>query len=108
MIDCIEIETSPWQNEIEIGEAAEMEMTLESGLCIDVEAEPSDGSEIHLILADIVDEVEADETPYDFEMEFSEAPLSLVYVGPVLPAVEVEWSTDAWFRSDGWFGSEAW
>ena len=108
MIDCIEIETNPWQNEIEIGEAEALELTIESGFDIELEAEPSDGSEIHLVIADIVDESEADNTAYDFETEFSAAPMTLVYVGPVLPTVEVEWSTDAWFHSDAWFRSEAW
>ena len=108
MIDCIEIEANPWQNEIEIGEATALELTVESGFGIELEAEPSDGSEIHLIIADIVDESEADSTEYDFETEFSSAPMTLVYVGPVLPTVDVEWSTDAWFRDDGWFNSEAW
>ena len=66
MIDCIEIEANPWQNEIEIGEATALDLTVESGFDIELEAEPSDGSEIHLVIADIVDESEADNTAYDF------------------------------------------
>lgn len=107
MNDCIEIGTEWPQSAIEL-DGYDMELTVESGFDIMVEAEFDNDSEIHLIIGDIVHESKADETEYDFEMEFSSAESNYVYVGPALPAVEVEWSTDAWFRSDGWFRSEAW
>lgn len=108
MIDCIEIETNPWQSEIEIGEDIDMEMSIEAGCSFEVEADLSDESETHLLLGDIVEESVADETEYDFGMEFSNAERAYVYVGPELPSVDAEWSTDAWFREDGWFDSEGW
>ncbi len=108
MNDCIEIGTEWPQSEIVIAEGLDMELTIESGFDVMVEAEFGDESEIHLIVGDIVEESVAEETEYDFDMEFASAETNYVYVGPALPAVEVEWSTDAWFRSDGWFRSEAW
>ena len=108
MTDCIEIETNPWQSEIEIGEDIDLEVSVEADFSVEVEAELSDESETHLLLGDIVDEFEADGTEYDFCMEFSNAERAYVYVGPELPAVDVEWSTDAWFRDDGWFDDEGW
>ena len=108
MNDLIEIGTGLPRVGIELEDSFEMELSFESGFDITVEAEFDNESEIHLIVGDIVEESLADNTEYDFEMEFSGAGTNYVYVGPALPAVEVEWSTDAWFRSDGWFRSEAW
>ena len=108
MTDCIEIGTEPWQSEVLIGEDTDMELIIESGFGIEIEAESMDDSEIHLIVGDIVEESAADETEYDFGMEFSNAERAYVYVGPELPSVDAEWSTDAWFREDGWFDSEGW
>ena len=108
MTDCIEIGNKPWQSEVLIGEDTDMELTIESGFGIEIEAEFTDDSELHLIVGDIVEESVADETEYDFGMEFSTAETAFIYVGPALPNVEVEWSTDAWFHSDAWFISEAW
>ncbi|MBQ8959403.1 MAG: hypothetical protein IJ057_13045 [Bacteroidales bacterium] len=108
MTDTIEIGTHWEDSGIVLDDGFDLEMTVESGFDIMVEAEFDDESEVHLIVGDIVDESVAAETEYDFGMEFSNAERAYVYVGPDLPAVEVEWSTDAWFRSDGWFDSEGW
>lgn len=108
MNDCIEIGTEWEQSGIEIDDGFDMELSVESGFDVEVEAEYEDDSEIHLIVGDIVEETTADEAAYDFGMEFTNAETAYVYVGPGLPTVEVEWSTDAWFREDGWFDSEGW
>ena len=47
MTDCIEIETNLWQSEIEIGEDIDLEVSVEAGFSVDVEAELSDESETH-------------------------------------------------------------
>jgi hypothetical protein len=108
MNDCIEIGTDWPQFGIVIDDGFDMELTVESGFDIMVKSEFENDSEIHIIMGDIVHESKADETEYDFEMEFSDADTSFIYVGPALPEVEVTWNSDAWFHSDGWFESEAW
>lgn len=107
MTDAIEIGTH-WEADIDVDGGFGMELTVESGFDVTVEAEFDDGSEVHLIVGDIVEESAADYTEYDFGMEFAGVANNYVYVGPALPDVEVSWSTDAWFREDGWFRSEAW
>ena len=105
---CIEIGTEWVQDGIVLDDGFGFEVSVESGLDVELEAEDGDGSEIHLVIGQIVEESVAGQTDYDFAMEFASAGTSFVYVGPSLPAVEVEWSTDAWFLPDGWFRSEAW
>ena len=107
MTDAIEIGTN-WEAGIVVDDDFDMELTVESGFDVMVEAEFDDNSEVHLIIGDIVEESNADETEYDFDMEFAGAVNNYVYVGPALPDIDVEWSTDAWFRNDGWFDSEGW
>lgn len=107
MTDAIEIGTI-WEAGIVVVDDFDMELTVESGFDVMVEAEFDDNSEVHLIIGDIVEESKAKETEFDFGMEFAETQTSFVFVGPELPDVEVSWSTDAWFRSEGWFRSEAW
>ena len=106
--DCIEIGLDCLQGGIVLDDGLGFEITLESGFDVEMSAEDGDESEIHMVVGEIVEESIADETNYDFAMEFASADTSFVYVGPTLPAVEVEWSTDAWFRNDGWFCGEAW
>lgn len=108
MNDCIEIGTDWIEAGIEIDGGFDNGVSFEGGFDIMLEAMAGDESEIHLIVGDIVEEALEEQIPYDFDMEFSDPDSFFVYVGPELPAVEVEWSTDAWFRSDGWFRSEAW
>lgn len=108
MTDCIEIGND---SELDWGVECDLELGLTFEACFELEEEPlesSDDSEVHLILGDLVEEQAAEETEYDFGMEFSGMETALVYVGPALPAVEATWSTDAWFHSDGWFPSEGW
>lgn len=107
MTDAIEIGTI-WEAGIVVDDDFDMELTVESGFDVMVEAEFDDNSEVHLIIGDIVEESKAKETEFDFGMEFADTQTSFVFVGPELPDVEVSWSTDAWFRSEGWFRSEAW
>lgn len=107
MTDAIEIGTI-WEVGIVVVDDFDMELTVESGFDVMVEAEFDDNSEVHLIIGDIVEESKAKETEFDFGMEFADTQTSFVFVGPELPDVEVSWSTDAWFRSEGWFRSEAW
>ena len=107
MTDAIEIGTI-WEAGIVVDDDFDMELTVESGFDVMVEAEFDDTSEVHLIIGDIVEESKAKETEFDFGMEFADTQTSFVFVGPELPDVEVSWSTDAWFRSEGWFRSEAW
>ena len=107
MTDAIEIGTI-WEAGIVVDDGFDMEMTVESGFDVMVETEFDDSSEVHLVIGDIVEESKADETQYDFDMEFASVVNNYVYVGPALPDIDVEWSTDAWFRTDGWFQSEAW
>lgn len=107
MTDAIEIGTI-WEAGIVVVDDFDMELTVESGFDVMVEAEFDDNSEVHLIIGDIVEESKAKETEFDFGMEFADTQTSFVFVGPELPDVEVSWSTDAWFRSEGWFRSEAW
>lgn len=104
MTDCIEIGTD-WEPGIELDDGYGMEIEVESGFGIEVETETVDESEVHLVIGDIVEEDLADDTPYDFGMEFTNTELVFVYAGPELPD---ESSTDAWFRGDGWFDSEGW
>ena len=107
MTDAIEIGTI-WEAGIVVDDDFDMELTVESGFDVMVEAEFDDNSEVHLIIGNIVEESNAAETEYDFDMEFAGAVNNYVYVGPALPDIDVEWSSDAWFRTDGWFRSEAW
>lgn len=108
MNDVIEIGNDWKQRGIVLDEGFDMELSVESGYDIQVEAEYDGQSEVHLIIGDIVEESKAKETEFDFGMEFADTQTSFVFVGPELPDVEVSWSTDAWFRSEGWFRSEAW
>lgn len=108
MTDCIEIGTNWEDPAIVLDDGYDMELTVESGFDVMVEAEFDNDSEVHLIIGDIVEESKAEDAEYDFGMEFSSAESNYVYVGPELPAVDVEWSTDAWFRDDGWFDDEGW
>ena len=108
MTDTIEIGTDWGASAIVLDDGYDMELTVESGFDIMVEAEFDNDSEVHLIIGDIVEESKAGETEYDFGMEFAGAVNNYVYVGPALPDIDVEWSTDAWFRNDGWFDSEGW
>lgn len=64
--------------------------------------------EIHILTGDFVEESNERDAQLDFLTEFADTRTSFVYFGPALPAVDGEWSTDAWFRNDGWFGEEAW
>lgn len=105
---CIEIGVEWMQDGIILDDGFDIEISFESDFDVELETEDGDGSEIHLVVGEIVEESLSEETEYDFAMEFASADTSFVYVGPALPAVEVEWSTDAWFRNDGWFRSEAW
>lgn len=108
MNDCVEI-GNEWEPEWEVECNLGAELTIESGFALEAETElTGDDSEIHLIVGDLVEESEADNTEYDFGMEFSGKETSFVYVGPLLPEVDATWSTDAWFRDDGWFDSEGW
>lgn len=107
MTDAIEIGTI-WEAGIVVDDDFDMELTVESGFDVMVEAEFDDNSEVHLIIGDIVEESNAAETEYDFDMEFAGAVNNYVYVGPALPDIDVEWSSDAWFRNDGWFESDGW
>ena len=108
MTDTIEIGTNCVESGIVLDEGFDMELTVESGFDVLIEAEYQDESEIHLIIGDIVEESLADNTEYDFEMEFADTQTAFVYVGPDLAEVDVGWNTDAWFRSDGWFEDEGW
>lgn len=107
MTDAIEIGTI-WEAGIVVVDDFDMELTVESGFDVMVEAEFDDTSEVHLIIGDIVEESNAADTEYDFDMEFASAVNNYVYVGPALPDIDVEWSSDAWFRNDGWFESDGW
>jgi hypothetical protein len=107
MTDAIEIGTI-WEAGIVVVDDFDMELTVESGFDVMVETEFDDNSEVHLIIGDIVEESNAAETEYDFDMEFASAVNNYVYVGPALPDIDVEWSSDAWFRNDGWFESDGW
>ncbi len=107
MTDAIEIGTC-WDDGIVVGDGYDMELDVESGFDVVVEAECDDESEVHLVIGDIVEESKAADTEYDFDMLFADVVNNYVYVGPALPDIEVEWSTDAWFRTDAWFHSEAW
>lgn len=108
MEDCIVIENEWTLGGIEVEDDFDFGLTVESGFDISVEAEFDDESEIHLVMGEIVEKSKAEETEYDSEMMFSGGEANYVYVGPQLPAVDAEWSTDAWFRNDGWFDSEGW
>lgn len=108
MTDTIEIGTDWAESGIVLDEGFDMELTVESGFDVLIEAEYQDESEIHLIIGDIVAESVSANTEYDFEMEFADTQTAFVYVGPDLAEVDVGWSNDAWFRSEGWFRSEAW
>lgn len=108
MEDCIVIENEWTQGEIKVEDDFNFEIKVESGFDILVEPEFDDESEIHLVMGEIVEKSKAEETEYDSEMMFSGGEANYVYVGPQLPAVDAEWSTDAWFREDGWFDSEGW
>lgn len=108
MTDAIEIGTDWAESGIVLDEGFDMELTVESGFDVLIEAEYQDESEIHLIIGDIVEESAEEQTAYDFGMEFSDPDTFFIYVGPELPAVDASWSTDAWFLDDGWFDSEGW
>lgn len=108
MTDAIEIGTDWEESGIVLDDGFDMELTVESGFDVLIETECVDESEIHLIIGDIVEESLADNTEYDFEMEFADMQTAFVYVGPDLAEVDVGWSNDAWFHSEGWFRSEAW
>lgn len=65
-------------------------------------------SEVHLVDGDIVLESEESAKEYDQQMDFGGTELDFVYVGPPLPASDMEWTTYAWFRSERWSRSESW
>lgn len=108
MTDAIVIGTDWSASGIVIDDGFDMEISVESGFDVMVEVECADESEIHLIVGDIVEESKAEDTEYDFEMEFADTQTAFVYVGPDLAEVDVGWSNDAWFHSDGWFEDEGW
>lgn len=64
--------------------------------------------QVAIEVATIVPEEQEETAVVVEEMDFGGMEMGFVYVGPALPAVDAEWSTDAWFREDGWFDSEGW
>ena len=78
------------------------------GFTVESIAVESETASVVLVDGAIVpEEIEA-KTEIEYETDVMWGEMVFVYVGPALAAIDVTWSTDAWFRDDGWFRSEAW